>query len=68
MEKVKRLLHRNNIHLTTIQLEHDDASLDSCDEECPDSLKKDKPSASKIEIKKDDSQPYVKENHLFIKI
>ena len=32
---VKRVLHSNNIHSTTIQLEHDDASLDSCNEHCP---------------------------------
>lgn len=34
VNEVKRLLHQNNIHSTTIQLEHDDASLDSCDEHC----------------------------------
>ncbi|CAF1009120.1 unnamed protein product [Brachionus calyciflorus] len=56
VEQVKRLLHRNNIHLTTIQLEHDDASLDSCDEDCPESLKKGKPSASKFDMKKNETQ------------
>ncbi|CAF0892241.1 unnamed protein product [Brachionus calyciflorus] len=45
-EKIKRLLHRNKIHLTTIQLENDDVSIESCDEECPESIKKAKPSAN----------------------
>lgn len=31
VDQVKRLLHKKNIHSTTIQLEHDDASLDSCE-------------------------------------
>ena len=36
VNEVKRLLHKNDIHSTTIQLEHDEASLNSCDgADCP---------------------------------
>ena len=31
VNEVKRLLHKNDIHSTTIQLEHDEASLNSCE-------------------------------------
>lgn len=51
VEKVKRLLHKKNIHFTTIQLEHDDASIDSCDEECPELIKKEKLAKSTLGIK-----------------
>ena len=51
VNEVKRLLHQNNIHSTTIQLEHDDASLDSCDEHCSPNRKEKKvhPKCSHIE-------------------
>lgn len=48
VEKIKKILHKNNIHLTTIQLENDQVAIESCDEECPELFKKSKPSESKL--------------------
>lgn len=40
VNSIKKVLHANNIHSTTIQLEHDCVSLDSCDvSSCPSNCK-----------------------------